>query len=224
MKRTITASFIILLITAGLVCQSPAAEDTGKKEEKYMTRAEAARLLSATDFLKKKIGALLSWSIGYDISAVNRAKLVPSIRYVQAQPIKVPPDGRTVFSLMVSVDDPGGLGNISGVRADLSNIGHLPNTALVDNGLWGDTKAGDGIFTIQTSVSPDVAYGKKDIAIAVANKKGWLALSRTSLDVEKNPSIIWTRAVPESVKSDGGSKVLLEGPLRTPEGRRTLRA
>ena len=189
-----------------------------EEAEKYLTRGEAARLLTATDFLKKKIGQLLSWSIGYDISALNRAKLVPSIKYIKAQPIKVPPDGRTVLSLLVAVDDPGGLGNISGVRVDFSSIGQLPNMALVDNGLWGDFKAGDGIYTIQTNVKPDVTYGKKEIPIAVANRKGWLTLSKTSLDVEGDPSIIWTKATPASVRADGKSKVLLEVAVDNPGG------
>jgi len=195
--------------------KAPAGEK--KPEEKYLTRSEAAKLLSATDFLKQKIGQLLSWSIGYDISAVNRAKLVPTIKYIQAQPIKVPPDGRTVLSLLVSVDDPGGLDDISGVRADFSSIGQSPNTALVDNGLWGDTRADDGVYTIQTNVKINVEHGQKEIVVAVANKKGWLTLSRASLDVEKNPVIIWGRAIPSSVRADGATRVLIEVAVENPD-------
>jgi hypothetical protein len=88
--------------------------------------------------------------------------------------------------------------------------------ALVDNGLWGDFKADDGIYTIQTNVKLDVAHGKKEIPIAVANKKGWLTLSKTSLDVERDPSVIWAKATPTSVRADGKSKVLLEVAVDNP--------
>lgn len=218
MKKLFTIIILsIVLLGAGYSfaeTRAPAGES--KPEEKYLTRSEAARLLSATDFLKQKIGQLLSWSIGYDISAVNRAKLVPTIKYIQAQPIKVPPDGRTVLSLLVSVDDPGGLDDISGVRADFSSIGQSPNTALVDNGLWGDARADDGIYTIQTNVKINVEHGQKEIVVAVANKKGWLTLSRASLDVEKNPVIIWAKAVPSSVRADGATRVLIEVSVGNP--------
>jgi len=196
------------------------------EEGRYLTRSDAARLLSATDFLKNKIGQLLSWSIGYDISALNRAKLVPTIRYIEAMPIKMPPDGRTILSLLVAVDDPSGLSDISGVRADLSNIGQLPNMALVDNGLWGDLRPGDGVYTIQTSVKSDVAKGEKEIQVAVANKKGWVTVSRTTLNVDKNPTIISARATPGSVSSDGRSKTLLtvvfDNPGRPEDVKRAL--
>ena len=219
MKRAalvIMISCAFMLLAGDSLAPAGAFAEEKKPEEKYMTRSEAAKLISATDFLKNKIGALLSWSIGYDISAVNRAKLVPTIKYIQATPIKVPPDGRTVLSLLVAVDDPGGLNDISGVRADLSTIGQSTNTALVDNGLWGDARAADGIYTIQTNVKINVEYGEKEIAVAVANKKGWLTLSRASLNVEKNPIIIWAKATPPNARADGSSKVLLQVAVENP--------
>jgi hypothetical protein len=177
--------------------------------EEYLTKGEAVMLISATDFMKKKIGELLSWTVGYDISKVNRVRLTPTINYVKAVPRKVPPDGRTIVDVLASVDDPGGLKNISGVRADLSAIGRLPNAALVDNGLFGDQKPNDGIFTLQTSVSPQISLGAKDIPVAVANKKGWLALAKTTLEIRKNPAIIEAKVSPERVPADGRTPVTL---------------
>lgn len=207
---------IVLLaaVAASLSAASPAFGATA--EVKYLTRSEAARLISATDFLKQKIGQLLSWSIGYDLSALNRANLVPTIKYIKATPLKVPPDNRTILDILVSVDDPSGLANIKGVRADLSSIGQLPNMAFVDNGLYGDTKANDGVYTLQTSVKMDVETGRKEVAVAVANNKGWLTLSKASLDVERNPQIMWAKATPSSVKADGRSKALLEVAVVNP--------
>lgn len=181
-----------------------------------MTKGEAVMLLSATDFMKKKIGELLSWTVGYDISRVNRVRLTPTINYVKAVPRKVPPDGRTVLELLASVDDPGGLINISGVRADLSAIGRLPNTMLVDNGLFGDEKSGDGIYTLQASVSPRISLGSKDIPVAVANRKGWLALAKTSLEVKKNPAILEARFQPERALADGRTLVTITVKIDNP--------
>jgi|GEM_PF-680677 len=194
----------------------PAYAQKNAAAEEYLTKGEAVMLISATDFMKKKIGELLSWTIGYDVSKVSRVRLTPTINYVKAVPRKVPPDGRTIVDILASVDDPGGLKNISGVRADLSAIGRLPNAALVDNGLFGDQKPNDGIFTLQTSVSPQISLGAKDIPIAVANKKGWLALAKTTLEIGKNPAIIEAKALPERVPADGKTIVTLTARVDNP--------
>lgn len=205
---------ICLIVT--LFNLPPAYAQKKAAAEEYMTKGEAVMLLSATDFMKKKIGALLSWTIGYDVTKVSRVRLTPTINYVKAVPKKVPPDGRTVLEILASVDDPGGLKNISGVRADLSSIGRLPNTMLVDNGLFGDKTPEDGVYTLQTSVFPEVDLGSKDIPVAVANKKGWLALAKTTLDIKKNPAIIETRILPEKARADGKTLVTITVKVDNP--------
>ncbi len=168
--------------------------------EKAMTKAEAMALLSKSQVVKKKEAALFNFGVGYDISKINRVKLMPIINFVNIAPKKAPPDGRTIVQLTASVDDPGGPKNISGVRADLSSIGKLPNMTLVDNGLWGDVIAGDGIYSLQTSVNPEISLGDKDIPVTAANKKGWLALAKTTIDVEKDPVVLSALAIPDKIK------------------------
>lgn len=199
------------------------AQKTAEAEEEALTKGEAVMLLSATDFMRKKIADLLSWTIGYDISKLSRVKLTPSINYVKAVPRKIPPDGRTVFEIVASVDDPGGLGNVAGVRADLSSVGRLPNMMLVDNGLFGDEKAEDGIYTMQSSIPIEVEVGKKEVQIAVANKKGWLALAKTSIDIRKNPAIIEARFTPDQAKADGKEVVILTVRIDNPGRSEDLR-
>lgn len=210
-KQTIRKLRILLvLITLNVLTFQPFNVLTGiayaeKKAaaEEYMSKGEAVMLISASDFVKKKIGELLSWTVGYDVTKVNRVRLTPTINYVRAVPKKVPPDGRTIIEVLASVDDPGGLKNIAGVRADLSAIGRLPNSMLVDNGLFGDKNPEDGIYTLQTSVSPRIDLGPKEIPVAVANKKGWLALAKTTLEIRKNPAIIGVKVEPDKVPADG---------------------
>ncbi|MFH1541489.1 MAG: hypothetical protein ABIE84_00160 [bacterium] len=208
-------SFLLILM---LILSAPAtaAKKAYAEEGQVLTKGQAVMLLSATDFMKKKIGSLLSWTVGYDISQISQVKLTPTINYIKATPKRVPPDGRTVVEIMASVSDPGGMVNISGVRADLSTIGRLSNTMLVDNGLFGDLVAGDGIYTLQTSVPMRIDTGAKEVAVAVANKKGWLALAKTSLDVKKNPVILEAGFAPDWIKADGRSIALLTVKIDNP--------
>jgi hypothetical protein len=203
--------FLLLAVTAG-------------GQEKALTKGEAIEQISAADFMREKIGQLLSWTVGYDISKVNRVRLVPTINYIKAVPRRVPPDGRTILEVTTSVDDPGGLSNISGVRADLSSIGNFPNMMLVDNGLWGDQVANDGIFTLQSSVNREVSAGDKEITVAAANKKGWLAVSRTTVEVKKDPVIVAAAARPERVLAGGelALEVEIENPGRPEDIREVL--
>jgi hypothetical protein len=209
---------LILFITLVACVWSAAPALAGKKAEasETMTKGDAVMMLSASDFMKQKISELVSWTVGYDVSKVSRVKLTPTINYVRIVPRKVPPDGRTVLDLVASVDDPGGLANISGVRADLSSIGRLANTALVDNGLYGDQQAADGIYTLQTNVSTKVSLGMKDITVAVANKKGWLALAKTTLDIEKNPTILEAKLEPDRVREGSGTSIKITVTVNNP--------
>jgi len=213
LRRTKYFKFIIGILL--VILASPVfAEEKAKGQ--YLTKGDAVMLISASDFMKNKISQLLSWTIGYDISRVTRVRLTPTINYIKALPKRVPPDGRTIIEILASVDDPGGVGNISGVRADLSSIGRLSNTMLVDNGLYGDQTAHDGIYTLQTSASPKIKLGAKEVPVAVANKKGWLALAKTTLDIKRNPDIIEVTFVPDKICADGKSIVALSVKVDNP--------
>jgi len=205
MKKFLLIFMIILLAAAAY------------GQEKALTKGEAIEQISAADFMRAKIGQLLSWTVGYDISRVNRVRLVPTINYVKAIPKSVPPDNRTILEVTASVDDPGGLTNISGVRADLSSIGKFPNMMLVDNGLWGDQLAEDGIYTLQSSVNREISSGDKEITVAAANKKGWLAVSRATVEVKKDPLITSVSAQPERVPAGGelALEVVIDNPGRS---------
>ena len=212
--------FIISLLLVGLLSSwmMGGTASAAKKAEaaENLTRGDAIMLLAASDYIKKKAGELVSWTVGYDVSKVRRVALTPVINSVQAVPKKIPPDGRTVLEISAAVDDPGGLKNISGVRADLSSIGRLSDTTLVDTGQFGDEQAGDGVYTVHTSVSPIVELGYKDVPVAASNKKGWMALAKTSLEVKRNPDIIETRVAPERVPADGSTLLTITVKIDNP--------
>lgn len=216
-SKLVIGILFIILVSSFVISSNPAhAQTKAEASEKYLTKGEAVMLISATDFMKKKIGELLSWTIGYDISRVSRVKLIPTIQYIKAVPKRVPPDGRTIIEILASVDDPGGLGNIAGVRADLSTIGRLQNTMLVDNGLYGDQKADDGIYTLQTTVPSRIKRGVKEISVAVSNKKGWLALAKTTLDIARNPVIIEAKFTPDRVRAGSKTFVTITARVNNP--------
>lgn len=215
MTRIAKIILLGLLINLGC-CLSPAGAAATAGQAEYLTKGEAVNMLAATDFMKKKINQLVSWTVGYDISKVNRVRLTPVVNYIKVMPRMVPPDGRTIFEVLASVDDPAGINNIQGVRANLSPIGQLSDTVLVDNGLFGDTKAQDGVFTLQTSVSQKIDLGAKEVEVTVANKKGWLALAKGTLDVEKNPVIKQAKLTPDSVPADGKTPVNLAVNVESP--------
>ena len=135
----------------------------------------------------------------------------------------VPPDGRTIFEIFAAVDDPGGIGNIQGVRADLSSVGRLSNSVLVDNGMFGDETAQDGIYSLQASVPSRTDLGAKEVAITVANKKGWLALAKANLDVEKDPTINKITLVPEKVKTGQETVITLSVDVENPGRARDIK-
>jgi len=213
MKTSVKTAMFTAVLTAALIAapqyshgQKPA---TKAKGDRYMTRGEMAVKLSGTDYMKERIGALLNFAVGYNLSTLNRATMAPIIRSIKVTPYKLPPDGRTLFSLSASVDDPGGLSQILGVRADLSNLGKLSNTSLVDNGLWGDEKPSDGTYSLQTSASPKVGGGQKEVSVSVANKKGWLSVARTNVVIEKGIVVTEASSDPKIVQLDGAAKTLL---------------
>jgi hypothetical protein len=188
MKKILIALIFIVL-----------AAGSSRAAEKQLTRAEAIALLSKSQAVKKKESNLLNWNVGYDITKINRVRLIPVINFIKAIPKKVPPDGRTIIEVLASVADPGGIKNISGVKADLSGLGKLSNMTLVDNGLWGDAVAGDGIYTVQSTVNTDVSLGNKELLVTAANKKGWLALAKTSIEIEKDPIFLSSSASPDKL-------------------------
>lgn len=181
----------VVLIAAALLAvlllfQGPAlAAPQPDKKEKYITKGEMAVMLSATDFMKKKISDLFNVAIGYNLVQLNRATMAPVIKYVKVTPARINADGISVFDLIVKVEDPNGLTDIKDVRADISSLGRLSNMKLVDNGLWGDGSPNDGVFTLQSSISAKTPPGEKEILIAVANKKGWLSMTKANITVRE---------------------------------------
>lgn len=167
----------------GMIAAPANAEEIEESpDHDKLTRLEAARKLSSTRTVKQKVQSLMDWGKGFD--KLNAVSVAPEIRTVQLKPSLVPNDGFSIFMLEVKLYDPQGLNNIKGVLADLHEINALPSYTLVDNGKWGDQKANDGIYTLQTVVKPTVSTGEKNIDINASNRMGWVAVSSVRLQVK----------------------------------------
>lgn len=157
----------------------------GKKKKKYLSRIEAAKKLSKTKTIKKKRKNLMDWGKGFTAKKIFKTGSAPGIRYVTTQPKVVRADGKTIVLIQAKIYDPKGLYNIRAVRGDLTAIGNISDYSLVDNGKWGDKRAGDSIYSLQTTVSKRIKPGKKTLTITAANKSGWAAASKAALAVAK---------------------------------------
>jgi len=199
--------WVLFLLIFAAAFQARAEVAAGSSDKDTMTRQEAIQILFSTDAVKKKLGDLFSWTTGYDASKINRVRLTPTIDYIKVVPLRVPPDGRTIFEILAAVNDPGGIKNISGVRADLSPIGRLKDTTLFESSHTQLPSSAESVYKVETSVDRQVEFGRKDIAVSAANKKGWMALAKTSLIVSLNPTVVGTQIFPDNVVSKTASTI-----------------
>ena len=99
-----------------------------------------------------------------------------------ATPGSVKPDGQMSAMLTVqttpNVLEPG---DPPTVTVDLTPIGGAPDAVMVDNGSGGDHIAGDGIYTLRTTVESEVRNGRKDLVITSTDRH--LREIRTHLEV-----------------------------------------
>jgi hypothetical protein len=71
------------------------------------------------------------------------------------------------------------------VTVDLSPLGGAQDAVMTDDGTWGDHVAGDGIYTLQTTVDPQVENARKKLVITSTDRH--LRVVRTHLFVEVFP-------------------------------------
>ena len=96
------------------------------------------------------------------------ALVIPAYRLgeVQVVPVRIKADEiiplHLTAHLMPTVDPPL---SPPAVTVDLTPIGGHPETSMVDDGTKGDEAAGDGIYTVQTTLAPEIATGLKDLTI-----------------------------------------------------------
>ena len=90
-----------------------------------------------------------------------------------ATPERVIPDGEMPTLLTAqatpNVLEPGDLPTT--VTVDLTPIGGAPAAIMMDDGTGGDRTAGDGIYTLRTTVDPEIRNGRKDLVITSRDRR-----------------------------------------------------
>lgn len=112
---------------------------------------------------------------------IDAIKLYPKIIYFKN--VKSPT--QMVFA-RVTVIDPDGLEDIASVELDITKISKKRTVVnMLDNGAWGDNKAGDGEYSLELSIRKDVNPGTMRFPINVTDKSGFQTRSYLPLEIVK---------------------------------------
>jgi hypothetical protein len=139
---------------------------------RYITREEAATLMARLPFIAAQIKALNSFAVGYDSKVFAQIDTPPQIEWFKIVPPRISRSGARPVSLSAKVFDRQGHADIISVRADLSSLGGPPDAEMQDEGVEGDAKKGDAVFTLNFSVSVE-ATGGYPIRVIALDKRGW---------------------------------------------------
>ncbi len=149
---------------------------------------------------------------GSDITGIDftAAQASPDIVRAAVEPSTVPADGDTEVLLTAQVSHPGGLANVSEVLCDLRQLGGQLGRQLCDNGTAGDEHAGDGVYSLKTTVAGDVAPGAKGIRLLVRDSTGGAGFASVSLDViqQKTHEIRANESQKKSVENELAGQTL----------------
>jgi len=103
-----------------------------------------------------------------------------------ATPERIKADGTMQTLLTVqavpAVPEPGAPPTVT---IDLTPIGGAPDAVMTDDGTGGDQAAGDGLYTLRTTVDPAIENGRKELGITSTDRR--LQVVRTHLFVEIYP-------------------------------------
>jgi len=149
---------------------------------RYITREEAVTLLSRLSFVSVQTRALANFSIGYGRSVYAQIDTPPQIVWFKVVPARISKSTSRPVSLTAMVADRQGYADIIGVRVDLSSLGGPPDAEMADQGVEGDVKKGDAIFTLNLSVSVE-ATGGYLLKVIALDKKGWQGSAQNRLMV-----------------------------------------
>lgn len=219
-SKTITNKIKLLVFTSCLAItlltvNASSHAKTNETKETYLTRGEMAVMLSATDYMKEKVDQLLNFAVGYSLPTFNRATLAPVIRRIKVIPGNILLDKSTLFKVMASVDNPDGPSQIEDVKLDATSLGKPLGLKMVDNGLWGDEAANDGVFTLQDTANPGVNSGEKEITVSAVNRKGWMSVARAEIVAGKrSTSYVESYANPQRLKNGEITRITLISKLQ----------
>jgi hypothetical protein len=106
---------------------------------------------------------------GVDFTA---AEGEPVLELLYASPNVTPADGETPVTLLAKVTHALGREALSGVTIDLRPIGGADAQVMHDDGAGGDETAGDGVFSLQTTIAPNTPPGLQLLPVRAIDAAG----------------------------------------------------
>jgi len=140
--------------------------------ERALTRAEAAMLLSRFAAAQAGFRDLFDFASGYDRERYCRLNIPPAIASFTVQPGQVVLKDQTTLKLRAQIAPRANFSPLARVKADLSQLGGLPDAEMFDDATQGDETAGDLIYSLNTSFQP-LESGEKILRVTASDKLGW---------------------------------------------------
>ncbi len=131
--------------------------------------------------------------------------LGPQILSFIAEPQEVPADGSTPLYFVAQVYHPQGLETIGSVRLNLTPVGAEGWQDMKDDGTGADDVAGDGVYTLQTTVDESVPPGPKGVFLQVSDAAGKKAVEVFELKIK--------RSITGTVTQNGSEKKSFENEI-----------
>lgn len=151
---------------------------------RYLTRAEAAMLLSRFAKAQEKLTDLANFDEGYTENVLAKVDLAPVIGKFTLSPPSVLVNVPQVIKLRANVASRQGFYPISKVIVDLTTVGGDTAVEMYDNGSYGDEKAKDGQYSLNINLAiPDA--GEKIIQVTAIDVLGLEGKKAASLWVVK---------------------------------------
>lgn len=145
-----------------------------------LTRAEAATLLSRFIEVQEDLNLLSNYEVGYDKGKLCKLNVPPEIVSFTIDPDRVFLGKVTTLKLRAQLASRETFVPISKVKVDLSKIGGLPDAEMYDDATHGDEQAGDLIYSLNISFTPD-SSGEKFLRVTAVDKLSWEGKKESSL-------------------------------------------
>ncbi|MDI6732147.1 MAG: S-layer homology domain-containing protein [Candidatus Margulisbacteria bacterium] len=151
---------------------------------RYLTRAEAAMLLSRFRKAQEKVAYLLNFDKGFDDKVLAKVDVAPMIAKLAISPPSVLINTAQVIKLRASIASRQGFYPISKVVVDLSSLGGDADVEMYDDGSYGDEKAKDNTYSLNINLTTP-ADGEKVITVTAIDTLGLEGKKTASLWVVK---------------------------------------
>lgn len=147
-----------------------------------LSRAEAAVLLARFTQTAKRVNQLFDFANDYSYQNFCQINAAPEIVSFRVTPKTIYRNKKATVQLRVYVAPRSGFAPLSSVRINLMELGGLPDVQMYDDGSHGDKLAGDYIYSLDISLTPERS-GEKILRAVAVDRLGWKNKKHVSLMV-----------------------------------------